>query len=715
MPDAWDIICFANDWSSDPLSKKQVMVRLAQRHRVLWINSINNRAPRLEQKDIRRVVQKLSNFARGLVRVEERIWVLAPLYLPFHGQPFVRLLNRRLLGWQIRRALRRLGFVQPITYTFLPSSADVVGTLGEKLIVYHCVDEYGAFSDAAGAIRDRERELLAKADMVLVCSSPLLRSKQELNPRTYLITHGVDYEHFRRATEVTTPVALELQNLPRPILGFHGLIADWVDLPMLAELARLRPGWSIVLVGRPDTDLGPILKLPNVHVLGHRPYARLPEYLRGFDVALLPFVVNELTLNANPLKLREYLAAGLPVVAAPLPEASRFQGLVAFAGSADEYLREIKALLEQGMAGPSGARSERVAGETWDCKVEQIERALGDALANRAASPLAPLIGELKVTHRFQGRHSEVLEYQPRSDAHKRALIVKRVTSFRSASEAEEDLVREYRAIEAVRKRAPSLAEGGLPLPLLVAPDQRAIVFEKLPGTKLSAILKRDANLLTGAFGRWEVRRVAWLVGRWLKGFHEATRQPPGRYTSHTYLANLARQLDRGAAVELSPEAKLEVWELAREVSDRAGGETVPNAARHGDFIPQNILVDRNRIALVDFENFSEYDTIYEDLGTFIAYLTMLKISPFYSRGGLETAVRSFVEGYGESLSRDMLGLYVVKAVATVVGEFPKKDTFHGRWKAYSARRQLLSAARELLGGERWSATRRSPEEERYA
>src|SRR5271169_6833326 len=379
-----DIICFGNDWASDPLSKKQIMLQLAKRHRVLWINSLNNRRPRFASKDYRRIVQKLKGFKSGLVQVEERIWVLAPIYLPFHSNAMARSFNRRFLGVQIRRALRRLRFVEPITWTFVPTSADVVGTLGEKYIVYQCVDEYGAFSDAAGEVQARESELLAKAGLVLVCSSPLLESKRQHNARTHLVTHGVNYQHFRRAADDSTPVAPELNNLPRPILGFHGLIADWVDLPLLAELARLRPQWSIVMVGKADTDLGAIQGLKNVHVLGHRSYERLPEYLRGFDVALLPFVVNELTIASNPLKLREYLAAGLPVVAAPLPEVTRMGALVSIAATAEEYVREITRLLEAGLAGPSRARSEKVASESWESKVEEMESLLSDAIAHDA-------------------------------------------------------------------------------------------------------------------------------------------------------------------------------------------------------------------------------------------------------------------------------------------------------------------------------------------
>lgn len=371
-----DIICFANDWSGDPLSKKQVMLRLAEHNRILWVNSLHNRRPQFTKKDTRRVLQKLRGFGKGLQQVSPNIWVVTPLYVPFMESSFVRRLNRVILGRQLKRALRHLKFCSPITWTFVPTSSDTVGTLGERQIVYHCVDEYSSFSDAATEVRRCEESLLAKSDLVFVCSEKLLDTKKPYNPRTYLVTHGVDYAHFHAATDPNLPIANELRNLPHPILGFHGLIADWVDLRLLAELAKLRPSWSIVLVGNADTNLDPIRGLPNVHYLGHRPYTRLPEYLRGFDVALLPFVMNQLTVSSNPLKLREYLAAGLPVVSTPLPEALRFGSLVRTANTAEEYVCEIEKLLEIGDTGPNAERSAQVAGEAWEHKIEEMTRLL---------------------------------------------------------------------------------------------------------------------------------------------------------------------------------------------------------------------------------------------------------------------------------------------------------------------------------------------------
>src|SRR5690242_19554534 len=174
----WDgMVCFANDWTADPLSKKHLMLRFARNRRILWINSVNNRRPQLATKDMRRIWEKLAGFREGLKQIHDSIWVLNPLYIPFHGNPAIRAMNRRLLGLQIRRALSRLHIKSPNTYTFAPTSADVAGTLGETKILYHCVDEFAAFSDTGSEVAARERELLKKSDVVLCSAAALFDRK----------------------------------------------------------------------------------------------------------------------------------------------------------------------------------------------------------------------------------------------------------------------------------------------------------------------------------------------------------------------------------------------------------------------------------------------------------------------------------------------------------------------------------------------------------
>lgn len=373
MLEGRDIICFCNDWDGDPLSKKHVMLRLARRNRVLWVNSIGNRNPRPTGRDLRLVVKKARQFAAGCRRVAENIYVFSPLVIPLHGLAVARWFNRWFLALMVRRACRQLGFRDPITWTFFPTSGDVVGRLGERLIVYHCVDEYGEFTGAdKAAIAGMEQRLLAKSDLVIASSQLLYERKRTHRARTVLVTHGVDVAHFRTACDPTTEVPGELAALPRPVIGFYGLIADWVDLELFRYLAIARPAWSFALIGQTQTDVGRLAGLPNVYLLGRKDYRLLPSYCRGFDVAVLPFVMNELTNAANPLKLREYLAAGLPVVASAIPEVTRLDGLVAVGRTPSEFLAHIEAILGSGTAGPRRERSQAVEGESWDSKIEQL-------------------------------------------------------------------------------------------------------------------------------------------------------------------------------------------------------------------------------------------------------------------------------------------------------------------------------------------------------
>src|SRR5437870_928895 len=146
MIEGQDIICFSNDWDSDPLSKKHIMSRLAKRNRVLWINSIGNRRPTASARDVKRAIKKLKDFARGQRQVGEGIFVYSPIAVPLHSSPIARWLNRKALRWGLKRAVRRLGFRNPVTWTFEPASAEVAGSLGEHAVVYHCVDEFSEFT-----------------------------------------------------------------------------------------------------------------------------------------------------------------------------------------------------------------------------------------------------------------------------------------------------------------------------------------------------------------------------------------------------------------------------------------------------------------------------------------------------------------------------------------------------------------------------------------
>jgi len=174
MIEGKDIICFSNDWDSDPLSKKHIMLRLAKRNRVLWINSIGNRRPTASVRDFKRVLKKLKDFTGGGKNVDNQIHVYSPIAVPFHSSAAVRWINRKALRWSVRRVCRRLGFQSPITWTFEPVSGEVAGSLGEHALVYHCVDEFSEFAGMdKKTILEMERRLMEKSDCVIVSSDRL--------------------------------------------------------------------------------------------------------------------------------------------------------------------------------------------------------------------------------------------------------------------------------------------------------------------------------------------------------------------------------------------------------------------------------------------------------------------------------------------------------------------------------------------------------------
>jgi glycosyltransferase involved in cell wall biosynthesis len=394
-----DILCFSHDWSGDPLSKNHLMRLLARQNRVLWVNSIGYRAPSATRADVGRALRKVAAATRPLREVEPGLFVLNPLAIPSYSRPAIRALNRRLLRTQVRRAMSLLGFRRPLSWIFNPAAAVLAGAFGEDMLIYHCVDEYTEFSGVStGSLADLEKQLLARADLVIVSSDRLYQTKSRANARTVLVRHGVDFEHFRRALDPETEVPEAIARLPRPVLGFFGLVADWVDVDLLAEVARRFANGSLVILGRATTDVSKLDALPNVHMLGRQPYGDLPAYCKGFDVALMPFRVNELTLNANPLKVREYLAAGLPVVSTPIPEV-RVLGSCRIAAGIDPFADQIEQALVD--PGPSEARSEAVRHESWSARLDEIRGHLArlDTPSYTTLSPSGPPAGPRPSRH----------------------------------------------------------------------------------------------------------------------------------------------------------------------------------------------------------------------------------------------------------------------------------------------------------------------------
>jgi glycosyltransferase involved in cell wall biosynthesis len=284
------------------------------------------------------------------------------------------------LASQVKKAMSNLGFNDVINMVFNPAAGMIAGRLGETDLIYYCVDEYTAFTGASNGLREIENDLFKRADVVIVSAERLYDSKKKFNPNTFVIRHGTDWRHFRTALDPELGIPADIRDLPRPIIGFHGLLADWVDYELIRKTAEKFPEGSVVLIGKIAVDAEQKVKilddLPNVYFLGRKPYSELPAYCKAYDIALNPFAINELTLAANPLKVREYLAAGLPVVSTDIPEVRVLDDCLV-GSDHDDFIEKVGSAISTPK--PREEVSDRISHESWEAKVDELRQILASS------------------------------------------------------------------------------------------------------------------------------------------------------------------------------------------------------------------------------------------------------------------------------------------------------------------------------------------------
>lgn len=385
MLSGYDIVCMASaNYDGVWVNVQHIMSRLAEKNRILYVESVGLRPPRAGAADFGKIVRRVKGFMGGLRKIENGPWILSPGVLPSCGSNRLAALNDGWLTRQVAAAAGKIGLRRPILWIFLPTAACVAGRLDERALVYHVVDEYAA---NPGVDRERiarlDRELVEKADLVFATAPALAEKRTVFNPNTVLVTNVADFGLFSR--ELAVPDALE--TLPHPRLGFWGNLAGYkIDFELLAATARKRPAWQIVLIGPvghgdPDTDLSNLKRLPNVHLFPPVGRAELPGWLAGFDVCLLPNALNETTRGVFPMKFYEYFAQGKPVVATPLDALVKSEALplVEIAATPDDYVAAVERALAEGDE-KKAARIALARKNSWEHRIEDISEQVAATL-----------------------------------------------------------------------------------------------------------------------------------------------------------------------------------------------------------------------------------------------------------------------------------------------------------------------------------------------
>ena len=388
------IICFAGDiWDANPHSRHHLMRRFARDFDVLFIEAIPMRSlARGEAFELRRALRKL-RAGSALREVAPGLHVLRPFPIPPAGR-LGRALQLAALRAQIKRACRRCALGEPrIAWFSTPNVAPLRGELGETGAVFYYQDRYDAFSHVdADWLRAHVAELARGCEVTIASAEGLADDLRALGADPLVVPHGVDVDRF--AGEHQPPA--ELESLERPLVGFAGILDDYLELDCLRAVADRLDTGTVVVVGPANIDTA-ALAHPRIRLLGRRPYDEMPRYIGAFDCALVPFAHTRLTAGVNPIKLREYLAAGRPVVSTALPEVMPYADVVELADDPEEFAAAVVRALapENDTAAARERRRARVAGESWDKAASRIEPSL------RALAGLSTTLAE---QHRPMGR-----------------------------------------------------------------------------------------------------------------------------------------------------------------------------------------------------------------------------------------------------------------------------------------------------------------------
>ena len=368
-----DLLCFSHlRWDFVFQRPQHLLTRAAQTMRVLfWEEPIPTTAPQAS------VDRRLS--PEGVIVLQPRI--------P-HGQHWA-VVQRTLLD----QVLQEFAIEDPVLWYYTPYALSFSAHLQGRPVVFDCMDELTAFAGADPELPRYERELLSRAALVFTGGQSLYESKRTQHPDVHAFPSGVDVAHFTPA-RAALPDPADQQAIPHPRMGFYGVLDERLDQDLLATVADLRPDTHFILIG-PVVKIDPaaLPKRPNLHYLGGKSYADLPAYVAHWDVAMMPFAINEATRFISPTKTPEYLAAGRPVVSTPITDVVRQYGAMAgvrIAGTAAEFAAATDAAL--GLArDPAAWLPEAdcaLADMSWDATWSRMSALIG--AKRQAAEPRGP-------------------------------------------------------------------------------------------------------------------------------------------------------------------------------------------------------------------------------------------------------------------------------------------------------------------------------------
>lgn len=386
------LVVFGEDWGGHPTSTQHIVKQLMLTRKVIWINSIGLRQPKFTLRDANRVIAKLSAFLLKKDKVDKskdnehcidkNMTVINPLVVPCATSLITLTISRWLLARQLKKAMVKLEVSKANVWCSLPTAVDYLSVLPDSHCVYYCGDDFGSLAGVDhDVVLSKEQRLIKKVKYIFTAGKELLAKFPK--DKAVTVSHGVNFNLFN---EKRNCCPSELPN-NGPIAGFYGSVSTWLDQELILEAASDLPHWSFVFIGNIETNIDKLRNISNIHFLGAKPHAELPNYIQHWDVAMLPFKDNEQIRMCNPLKLREYLASGTPIVSTNFNALREYKNHVMVV---DENTNISKALLlaKGGFTQNTDVLEVEALDELWkltQCKQRRVESVLSETWESRAS------------------------------------------------------------------------------------------------------------------------------------------------------------------------------------------------------------------------------------------------------------------------------------------------------------------------------------------
>jgi glycosyltransferase involved in cell wall biosynthesis len=376
VTDTRSFVVFSDDWGEHPSSSQHLFRHIAAHHPVIWVNTIGMRRPTASISDLHKAWRKVYGMCSSWGRrdVSDRdltgVTVCQPLMLPADRSGLLRAFNARSVTRAVHGLVARANLCKPIVVSTVPNVGDYPGLLRDSTLVYYCVDDFAHWPGLdTELVGDMEQRLITRADVLVATSGRLYERLAASGKPTYLLSHGVDVALF------SSHAAAEhscLKGIPKPRAGFFGLIDARIDQELLALVAERVLDFSFVFSGPIDAPLDRLAARKNVHFTGPVRYGELPSLIAGLDVLLIPYAAGEFADTLSPLKLKEYLSTGKPIISTPIAAARDFRHYVTIAGSAEEWVDGLRLALSTDPETRRKAILPSMEAESWVYKARTL-------------------------------------------------------------------------------------------------------------------------------------------------------------------------------------------------------------------------------------------------------------------------------------------------------------------------------------------------------